>query len=398
MQNLPKLQIKNQQEFKLIEGHPWIYSNCIANFAELKTLEKGSLVEVCLPKKPAFAIAYFNPNQLIAGRILTYDASEIIDEKFFEKRILTAKILREKFFDKPFYRLIHSEADGLAGLVIDRFDDILSCQISTLGMEKLQDFLILALKKLFPNCKIIFKNDSESRKFEGLEVEIKTIHGEISGQKTIEENGVKFNINIESGQKTGWYYDQRKNREFVGSISSGAEVLDAFCYQGSFGLNALKNGAKSVTFIDSSQEAVDRARSNVELNDLNIAKCEFVCEKAFVALEKMASASKQFDIIVLDPPAFVKTKKDLHSGLKGYEKLVRLALPLLKTNGILFLASCSHNVSLDDLTDAANKATRKFFENKKTAKLVRTFGADIDHPLHPTLKESEYLKSIAFFI
>ncbi len=398
MQTLPKLQIKNQQEFKLIEGHPWIYSNCIANFAELKALEKGSLVEVCLPKKPSFAIAYFNPNQLIAGRILTYDVSEKIDETFFEKRILSAKILREKFFDKPFYRLIHSEADGLAGLVIDRFDDILSCQISTLGMEKLQDFLILALKKIFPNCKIIFRNDSESRRFEGLEPEIKTVHGEVEAEKIIEENGVKFSIDIKLGQKTGWYYDQRQNREFIGSIAANCAVLDAFCYQGSFGLNALKNNAKSVTFIDSSQSAIDKAKSNVELNNFSQEKCEFICEKAFVALEKMAAENKRFDIVLLDPPAFVKTKKDLHSGLKGYEKLVRLALPLLKENGVLFLASCSHNVSLDDLIDAANKATRKAFENKKTAKLIRTFGAHIDHPLHPTLKESEYLKSIAFFV
>ncbi len=395
--SLPKLHIKNYQEIRIVKGCPWIYSNEVANFKELKEIEKGALVEIRIPKNEnGFALAYFNANQLICARILSYNVNEKIDVDFFVRKIKTALNLREKFFDKPFYRLIHSEADGLAGLVIDRFDNIFSCQISTFGMEKLQDLLIAALQKLFPNCKIIFRGDVESRKFEGLDAEHKIVGGEISDEIILEENGLKFAVDVNSGQKTGWFFDQRKNRDFIASVAKNADVLDAFCYQGGFGLNAIKGGAKSVTFIDSSKEALDHVKKNLELNSFD-TNCEFFNEKTFDALEKLAVAKKQFDVIVLDPPAFVKSKKDLFAGLRGYEKLVRLATPLLKENGVLFLASCSHNVSLPDLIDAANNGLRKGFAGTgRFAKLIRSHGASFDHPLHPALKESEYLKSVTF--
>ncbi len=420
--SLPKLHIKNHQEIRLVQGHPWIYSNEIANFAELKPLEDGSLVEVFVQKnKEAVGVAYFNSHQLIAARILSNNAAEKIDEAFFVTKLFTAKKLREKFFDKPFYRLIHSEADGLGGLVIDRFDNVFSCQISTAGMEKLQDLLIAALQKVFPNCAIIFRNDVESRKFEGLSADNKIVSGEIADEIICEENGLKFSVDVKAGQKTGWFFDQRENRAFIAKISKNCDVLDAFCYQGGFGLNAIQGGAKSVTFIDSSKEALEKVKRNLEINfsenntensddktNKNITqksrfdaakKCEFFNEKTFDVLEKLAADKKQFDIVVLDPPAFVKSKKDLFAGLRGYEKLVRLAVPLLKENGILFLASCSHNVSLPDLISAANNGLRKgLIGANKTPKLIRTYGASFDHPLHPALKESEYLKSITFSV
>lgn len=398
--SLPKLHIKNQQEIRLVKGHPWIYSNEIANFAELKPLENGSLVEVYVQKnKEPVAIAYFNAHQLIAARILSYNAAEKIDEDFFVRKLYNAKKLREKFYDKPFYRLIHSEADGLGGLVVDRFDNVFSCQITTAGMEKLQDFLIAALKKVFPNCAIIFRNDVESRKYEGLSAENKIICGEISDEIICEENGLKFSVDVHSGQKTGWFYDQRENRDFIAKLAKNCDVLDAFCYQGGFGLNAFKGGAKSVTFIDSSKEALHATKKNLALNSFDDKKSEFINDKVFEALEKMAVDKKQFDMVLLDPPAFVKSKKDLFAGLRGYEKLVRLALPLLKENGILSLTSCSHNVSMADLIAAANEAFRRGFAGtNRSAKLVRSYGAGPDHPLHPGLKESEYLKSIVFVV
>ena len=398
--SLPKLHIKNQQEIRLIKGHPWIYSNEIANFAELKPLENGSLVEVYVQKnKEPVAIAYFNAHQLIAARILTYKADEKIDEAFFTTKLYSAKKLREKFFDKPFYRLIHSEADGLGGLVIDRFDNVFVCQITTAGMEKLQDFLITSLKKVFPNCAIIFRNDVESRKFEGLSADNKIVCGEIPDEIICEENGLKFAVDVKAGQKTGWFFDQRDNRDFIAKLAKNCDVLDAFCYQGGFGLNAFKGGAKSVTFVDSSKEALEAAKKNIALNSFAEKKSEFINEKVFEALEKFAVDKKQFDMILLDPPAFVKSKKDLFAGLRGYEKLVRLALPLLKENGILSLTSCSHHVSMGDLIAAANEAFRRSFAGtNRGAKLVRSYGASSDHPLHPALKESEYLKSITFVV
>ncbi len=390
----PKLRIKHHNEIRIVRDHPWIFSNEIENFAELKTLEKGTIVDVEIKKGETFATAYFNPQSLIAARILSRKAGEKIDAEFFEKRILAAKFLREKFFDKPFYRLIHSEADFLPGLVVDRFDNVLSCQVSTAGMEKLTPFLTAALEKIFPDAAIIFRNDVDSRKFEGLELYVKTAKGEVADEISVEENNLKFLADVKSGQKTGWFFDQRINRDFIGSLAKDCDVLDAFCYAGGFGLNALKNGAKSVTFIDSSESALSHLRKNIALNNFT-QNCEIICDKVVEALDNPEFQKKQFDIIVLDPPAFVKSKKDFAVGLKAYEKLVRLSTKLLKKNGILMLASCSHNASLADLLAAANDGLRK---SDRKARLIRTFGAGFDHPVNPALKESEYLKSITFLV
>ena len=389
-----KLKIKKHHEVRIVRGHPWIFYNEIENLAALKYLEKGTLVEVQVKKDEPFALAYFNPNNLISARILTYDVKQEINEDFFIEKISAAKILRDRFFDKPFYRLIHSEADFLPGLIIDRLDNILSCQISTAGMEKLSPLLISALEKLFPDAAIIFRNDVESRKLEGLELYVKTIKGDIPDKIEIEENGLKFAIDVKSGQKTGWFFDQRKNRDFIGLVSKNCDVLDAFCYLGGFGLNALKNGANSVTFIDSSQEAINHVKQNITLNNFT-QKTEIITKKVYETLDNADFQKRKFDVVVLDPPAFIKSKKDFFSGLKGYEKLVKLSANLVKPNGLLMLASCSHNATIGDLIAAANDGFRK---SNRRAKLIRSFGADLDHPIHPALKESEYLKSITFMV
>ena len=389
-----KLKIKRHHEIRVVKGHPWIFSNEIENFSSLKSLEKGALVEVQINKDDPFALAYFNPHSLIAARILSYDQSQVIDENFFIERISQAKVLRDKFFDKPFYRLVHSEADFLPGLIIDRLGDVLSCQISTAGMEKLSPFLIAALEKLFPKSAIIFRNDVDARKMEGLELYVKTVKGEIADEIEIEENGLKYLINVTSGQKTGWFFDQRINREFIGSMAKDCDVLDAFCYLGGFGLNALQNGANSVTFIDSSQDALDKLKKNISLNKFT-QDYDTICGKVYDVLEKAEFQERRYDIVVLDPPAFVKSKKDFFVGLKGYEKLVKLSANLVKKNGILMLASCSHNATLADLISAANDGFRK---SGRKARLIRSFGAGFDHPVNPALKESEYLKSITFLV
>lgn len=390
MSSLPKLKIKKHQEVRIVKGHPWIYSNEIENFSELKTLEKGSLVEIIIKNNESFAIGYFNPHSLISTRILSHNSAKKIDENFFIEKILAAKNLREKFFDKPFYRLIHSEADFLPGLVIDRFNDVLCCQISTAGMEKLLPILTLALEKTFPNHAIILRNDVESRKYEGLELYTKVIAGEVADKIKVEENGLEFFVDVKEGQKTGWFFDQRINRKFIGEISKNCDVLDAFCYMGGFGFNAIKNGAKSVTFIDSSVAA-----NSITENENFSSACEFIQGKVFDILENADFQKRQFDVVVLDPPAFIKSKKDFFAGIKGYEKLIKLSAGLVKKGGILMLASCSHNASLSDLIDAANDGFRK---SKRNAKLIRSFGAGFDHPVHPALKESEYLKSITFLV
>lgn len=388
--SLPKLLIKLRSEVRIVQGSPWIFSNEIENFSEVKKLEKGSLVEVVIKKTQSFGVAYFNPHSLISARILSHDVAQKIDENFFIEKISNALKLREKFFDKPFYRLIHSESDFLPGLVIDRFGDVFSCQISTAGMENLIPVLTTSLIKIFPNAKIILRNDVDSRRFEGLELYVKTIAGEITDEVEIEENGVKFLIDVKGGQKTGWFFDQRKNREFIGSIAKDCDVLDAFCYLGGFGFNALKNGAKSVTFIDSSESALAKIKMQTEGKNI-----EIINAKVFETLENPEFQKRRFDLVLLDPPAFVKSKKDLFSGLKGYEKLIKLSCGLVKKGGILMLTSCSHHASINELIAATNDGFRK---SNRHARLIRSFGADIDHPVHPALKENEYLKSLTFFV
>ncbi len=388
---LPKIIVKTRSEIRIVHGNPWIFSNEIENFSEIKKLEKGSLVEVVIKKDQSFGIAYFNPQSLISARILSYNSQQKIDEDFFIEKISAALKFREKFFNKPFYRLIHSEGDFLPGLVIDRFGDVFSCQISTAGMENLLPLITSALKKIFTNPKIILRNDVEARRFEGLESYVKTVDCEIADEIAIEENDIKYQIDVKNGQKTGWFFDQRKNREFIGSISKDCDVLDAFCYLGGFGLNSLKNQAKSVTFIDSSKEALDKIPSSENVEIIN--------EKVFDALEKLDQQQRRFDIVLLDPPAFIKSKKDLFSGLKGYEKLIKLAVNLVKKGGVLMLTSCSHHASINELVAAVNDGLRKSNNYAgRPARLIRTFGADVDHPVHPALKENEYLKSLTFII
>ncbi|MBM3590867.1 MAG: class I SAM-dependent rRNA methyltransferase [Alphaproteobacteria bacterium] len=401
MKNLPKVIIKAHQEKRLIEGSPWIFSNEIENFSALKKLEKGSLVEIEIFKQPHFALAYFNPHSLIACRILSYNSVEEIDENFFTKKIIQAKSLREKFFKSPFYRLINSEGDGLAGLIIDRFDDIFVCQISTAGMENLKPHIIKSLQNNFKNCRIIFKNNSELRALEKIdntaEIEIVDNH-QIPDHIMVLENDLDFKIDVKNGQKTGWFYDQRTNRQFVSSIAKDYDVLDAYCYVGGFGLNAIKGNAKNVVFIDSSKDAIELAKQNsqnaVQKFNPN-CQTQFYHHKIFDLLENPEFQQRSFDLVLLDPPAFIKSRKDFFSGIRGYEKLVRLASGVLKVNSFLIISSCSHHASSADLIGATQNAFNKL---NRHCSLIRNFGAGPDHPLHPALKESEYLKCLTFFV
>ena len=313
MNNLPQLQLKNHFQLRALQGSPWIFSNEISNFAELKKLPIGSIVEVNTAKNQFFALAYFNPHSLISARILSYQKNDLIDENFFTKRILQAKTLREKFYSQPFYRLIHSEGDQLPGLVIDRFDNVFVCQISTAGLQNLVDHVKNSLIKIFGDkITIVLKNDFDSRKLENLDQNVEIIYGEQIDKITIKENDLTFTGDLIDGQKTGWFYDQRPNRQFINDISKDCNVLDAFCYLGGFGINALKGKAKKVVFVDSSQKAIEYAQSNcLLLKNIENSETEFYHEKVYDYLEVNQNTPEKFNIIILDPPAFIKNKKDL---------------------------------------------------------------------------------------
>lgn len=398
MNEYPQIKIKKDLQNRLSQGSPWVYSNEILNFSQVKNLPKGSIVEIAFERNQSsqkFALGYFNPHSLISARILTYNLEEIIDEIFFTKRISSALLLRNKFFDKPYYRLVHSEGDYLPGLVIDRYNDVFVCQISTAGMEQFSNKIVNSLLKIFgEKITIIFKNDSELRSLENLESNCIIAHGSINDKVKVEEDDITFFCDVIDGQKTGWFFDQRTNHKFVRDYSRNLKVLDAFCYLGGFGINAIAGQAQQVVFVDSSAKAIEIAKNNCKsiTNDNNH---QFVTQKVFDYLEENKNLQDKFDFIVLDPPAFIKSKKDLFSGLKGYEKLVKLSLELLNDNSLLMLNSCSHHAKTSDLIDCVKNAC---YKNNKKAKLIRQFGAGIDHPIHPALKENEYLKSLTFII
>ncbi len=388
------IKIKKGQDRKVNFGHPWVYSNEIESSPSLAELPVGSIVKIVNAFDNFLGVGYYNRHSLIAVRILTKKENVEINQEFFVKKIEKALKLRQDFYSEPFYRLIHSEADGLAGLVIDRFDNLLVVQITTAGMENLTQTLVAALNQIFGSPTILLRNDVPARKLEGLQEYVKVIQGELPKENILIENDLKYYFNPIEGQKTGWFFDQRENRKFVASLVKGKDVLDCYCYNGGFGINAAKAGANSVTFIDSSELAINNVKQNIKLNELE-GNFEYINGKVYDELEEIAKTGRKFQVVVLDPPAFIKSKKDFFAGIKGYEKLTKIASKLVAKNGYLFIASCSHNAGLQDLIRATAAGIDK---SKGNTKIVRIFGAGFDHPIHPILLESEYLKSITYQI
>lgn len=386
------LKVKKGQDRRLNAGCPWVYSNEIENISQLSSLANGELVRVQNGFGDVVGVGYYNRHSLISARLLAWGAEQNIDEAFFVRRISQALKLREEFFSVPYYRLVHSEADGIAGLIIDRFNNLFVLQVATFGIENLLDKIIAAINSVFAGAIIVLRNDVPARKLEGLEEYVKVVQGEIPSQNILIENNLKFNFDPLLGQKTGWFFDQRENRKFISSIAKGKDVLDCYCYNGGFGINAAAAGAKSVSFVDSSDAAINNVKENISLNNLS-GNFEFFNDKVFDSLENLAVAGKKYQLVLLDPPAFIKSKKDFFAGIKGYEKLTKIAAKLVDKGGYLFIASCSHNAGLDDLVKASADGIRKA---GRDSKIIRIFGADIDHPMHPFLAESEYLKSITY--
>lgn len=383
--------LKKNHDKRVKSSHPWVYSNEIEKIVPASP-EAGSLAKFFAFDGSFLGCGYYNKHSLIAGRILSFKNGVKIDADFFIEKIKAAFSWRSQIFEAPFYRLIHAEGDGLAGLVIDRFDNIFVCQITTAGMEKMSEFIIAALKFLFVNPVIIFRNDTASRQLEGLPSEVKIVEGNLEQENIVIENGLKFYFDPINGQKTGWFFDQRENRKSVAQLALNKDVLDVYCYNGGFGINCAKNQAKSVTFIDSSAPALEKVKENVSLNDIKIP-CNYLASSAFDELEKLQNLGKKFGLVMLDPPAFIKSKKDFFSGVKGYEKLVKLGAALVEDGGFLFLASCSHNINLEELISASILGIRKA---GREGRIIRKGGAGYDHPINACLNENEYLKSVTY--
>ena len=386
---LPEIRLQAGRHKRVRGGHPWVYSNEVQMDAAAKALPPGGLVRLVADNGQPLGIATFNPHPLISARLLTPDADATVDADFLAARLARALDLRERLYAAPFYRLIHAEADGLPGLIADRFGDTMVLQVNTAGMEALTPLLLEALDRVMAPANVVLRNDMPVRALEGLPASVEVPKGAIGGPIELLENGCTFFADPVGGQKTGWFYDQRDNRAFAAALSKGRRVADFYSFSGGFAVAAAAAGAAHVTAFDRSQPALDlaaRAAAATGVSD----RCAFTRGETFALLQELAKAGETFGVVIVDPPAFVKSKKDLHAGARGYRKLARLAAALVAPDGILLCASCSHHV---DAPAFADLVRRGLADARRSGRVLRSAGAAPDHPVHPFLPESAYLKA-----
>jgi 23S rRNA (cytosine1962-C5)-methyltransferase len=388
----PSIHLLPGQDRRVRAGHPWIYSNELRMDAAAKALPPGAPVCVISGEGRPLALALFNPHSLIAARVITRNKDATIDAAFVERRLARALRLRERLFEHTYYRLAHAEADGLPGLVVDRFGEVVVCQLNSAGIASVEPLITEALDRLLAPRAIVLRNDSPVRELEGLAQNVRVVKGALEGPIELIENGVTFLVDPLEGQKTGWYYDQRDNRAFVARLARGQTVLDLYSYSAGFGLQAAAAGAESVLALDRSQLGLDLATASAERSGL-AARLVTAREDAFAALDRLAADKRRFGVVVADPPAFVRSKKDLKPGLRGYRKLARACAPLVAEEGILAISCCSHNVPEEAFADEVRRGLR---DAGRGGRLLRRAGAGPDHPSHPALPESAYLKCLVY--
>lgn len=369
---------------RILQGHDWVYSTEV-----LKTFGApvdGEIVSLKDGRDRLLGSAIYNSkSQIVARRISRQRQS--LDKDFFQRRIARAVSWRERSGCNPeLCRLIWSEADGLPGVVADRYGDVIVLQTLTLAMDLAKTMIAECLAELPGVAHVIERNDAGIRTLEGLPSVTGCLHGEDPGERVIEVSGARFSVNFLSGHKTGLYLDQVENYAFVAGYSRGMKVLDCFSNQGGFALTCLAAGADSVTAVESGAEAVRKLESNAALNNMTV---EILARDVFDALPALARSDRTFDLIILDPPSFTKAKGRTHEALKGYEELHRLAAPLLAPNGLLATFSCSHHISsaafLESIAAGISGA-------KKSAHVIGTMGQPLDHPVALHMPETSYLK------
>jgi 23S rRNA (cytosine1962-C5)-methyltransferase len=353
---------------------------------EYRQMPPGGLVRLEGDDGARLGTFMFNPHSLIAARLLDRDPAAEIDGAWLRGRLREAVTLRERVCDTQFHRLVHAEADRLPGLVIDRYDDMVVIQANTAGMDRLMPLIVEALVELLPLRAVVARNDSAARRQEGLSEEVTLLFGEDARAEAV-EGGVRFPVDPLEGQKTGWFFDQRPNRDRVAALAKDTRVLDVFSHVGAFGLRCAAAGAGEVLLVDSSASALAQAEQAAALNGV----MERVRMRRGDAFEVMGElAGEQFDLVVCDPPAFARSRKDTEAGLRAYGRMARMAAPLVAPGGFLLVASCSYHAALEawsaQIAFGLHRARRE-------GRIVYTGGAGPDHPVHPHLPETAYLKA-----
>ena len=386
-----KIYLKKNEERRIKAGHLWIFSNEIAGTEG--DPQNGDLTEVYDYKKNLTGTGFYNKNSLIALRLIS--SVKVDDLKvLFRTRLTSANELRKKLYPgRDSYRMVFSESDFLPGLIIDKYNSTFVMQVYSAGMEKNIDMLVDILKSDFSAENIFTKNEEYLRKLEGIDPEDNIYLGERK-REMISDGLIKYEIDFEKGQKTGFYFDQSDNRFFIEKLAAGKTVLDAFCNSGGFGLHAAKAGAVSVDFIDSSANEIQSAENNFKLNELS-CDSQFTADDVFDFLEKCINEKRKFDIVMIDPPAFAKNRKTVPVAKKGYERLNRLAIQSVKDSGFLVTSSCSHHIKSDEFLEIINNASIK---TGRKIQLVQFNSASLDHPQIPSMPETTYLKFAVFRI
>ncbi|MGQ7816266.1 class I SAM-dependent rRNA methyltransferase [Metapseudomonas furukawaii] len=389
--SLPSLRLKANADRRLRAGHLWVYSNEVDVVATpLTGFQPGDQAILEAAGGKALGVVALSPNNLICARLVSRDVKHSLDKSLLVHRLNMALSLRERLFDKPFYRLVYGDSDLLPGLVVDRFGDHLVVQLASAAMERNKAAVLDALVQVLKPRGVLWKNDSSARDAEGLERYVDTAFGVVPEWVALEENGVKFEAPVLEGQKTGWFYDHRMNRARLAPYAKGKRVLDLFSYIGGWGVQAAAFGASEVFCVDASGFALDGVERNATLNGV-AEKVTCVEGDVFEALKELKAAEERFDVVVADPPAFIKRKKDLKNGEAAYRRLNEQAMRLLNKDGILVSASCSMHLPEDDLQNILLGSARHLDRN---IQLLERGGQGPDHPVHPAIAETRYIKSL----
>jgi 23S rRNA (cytosine1962-C5)-methyltransferase len=383
------LYLKRGEDARLRAGHLWVFANEVdVARSPLTAFQPGEPCVIVAANGKPVGVGYVNPHSLICARLVVRGTEHPLDASLLTHRLQVALTLRERLHAEPYYRLLYGESDGVPGLTLDRFDDVIVAQATTAGIERLKSQVEGAVRKVLKPRALIWKNDAGIRALEGLMDYADIGFGDPPGALRVREGGVEFAVDAIGGQKTGWFYDQRANRDALAPFVRGARVLDMFAYLGAWGLRTAAMGAREVVCVDASASAVKLIGQNAERNGL--AEC--VCAEradAFDHLKALRERREHFDVVILDPPAFVKRKKDLKEGALAYRRLNELAMQVLARDGILVTCSCSYHMPRAALLDAVQKGARHLDRNVQV--LLQLQQAP-DHPVHPAIPETEYLK------
>ncbi|MCH8499675.1 MAG: class I SAM-dependent rRNA methyltransferase [Marinobacter sp.] len=387
--NFPVLYLRKGAERRLRGGHVWVYSNEVdTRRSPLTAFEPGSQAQLLASNDKPLGTVFVNPKTLICGRLISRDPTQGMTAQRLTQRLEAALVLRQRLFPEPYYRWVFGDSDGLSGLVVDRFGDVVVVQISTAGMELLKDAVVNGIKRLVQPASIILKNDGKMRQVEGLDSYVSVAAGPEVNQLTVVENGVRFEAPLQDGQKTGWFYDHRMNRRRLMNYAEGKRVLDVFSYVGGWGLQAAMAGASQVTCLDASATALDAVQHNARLNGLN--NVDTLQGDAFEALKTLCDDKARYDIVVLDPPALIPRRRDQKAGEQAYARLNQLGMRLLERDGLLVSASCSMHLGQDRLIDIIRSSGRKV---DRFVQLLEQGHQAPDHPVLPGIPETDYIKA-----